>query len=589
MNFTYSPLLLCDFYKCTHAEQYPKGFTRIYSPGTPRMSRLDDISEVVYFGGQGYAKEILIKAFNEYFFNRPEDEVMTEYNHCVGNPLGRGAYGEEKIRNLHRLGYLPIAMYAVPEGTSTKIGVPQSVFVNTHPDFAWLTNTLETSFSSYIWHIQISAEVGKRYRKIVQKYRDLTCDSNIRVASLLGDFSMRGQHCPESAMTSSAAWLLSFRNTATVPAIKWLEDNYNCNTDTDEVGAGAVSFEHSTVTSNFAVDGDEISLIKRALTEIYPKISFSYVSDSYNYDNLVQNIIPECRTEIMNHEGYFAVRGDSGDPIEVMAGKEIHWLISEDDEEKEKLFTDRKYTNRWLEDWCRDNEVEVDHIEYFNYNGKFYQVNIICNWTNERGAWTDNKYYYVEDFSIKWEEIAPSMELLGTVWALWNTFGGTINEKGFKVLDPHIRALYGDSITPQRCEAIYERLMKQGFAINNVILGVGSFSFMCLETLDKDGNPHYNPYTRDTFGYAIKATYGEDKDGKPIMIFKNPKALAWKKSQKGCIIVAPDGQSYTDEHAFDEAHNDDAENLLQLVFKDGKMIKEYTLDEVRKNIYTEGF
>lgn len=585
----YNPLILIDFYKATHAEQYPKGFTRIYSPGTPRMSRLKDIEEVTYFGGQGYCKTILINAFNNYFFNRSEEEVMTEYNHCVGNPLGHGAYGEEKIRNLHRLGYLPIAMYAVPEGTATKIGVPQSVFVNTHPDFAWLTNTLETSFSSYIWHIQISAEVGKRYRKIVQKYRDLTCDESIRVASLLGDFSMRGQHCPESAMTSSAAWLLSFRNTATVPAIKWLEDNYNCNTDTDEVGFGAVSFEHSTVTSNFAVDGDEISLIKRALTEIYPETSFSFVSDSYDYDNLVQNIIPECRAEIMNHKGYFAVRGDSGDPIEVMAGKEIHWLTPYDDDEKAKLFVDSDYTASWFDDWCRDYDVEEDRTEYFNYNGKFYQVDITCEWTNERGAWTDRKYYYVEDFSVEWKEISPSMELLGTVWALWRIFGGTVNEKGFKVLDPHIRALYGDSITPQRCEAIYERLMKQGFAINNVILGVGSFSFMCLETIDKDGNPHYNPYTRDTFGYAIKATYGEDANGDPVMIFKNPKALAWKKSQKGCIWVAPDGQSYTDEHTFAEAHAYGNGNLLQPVFLNGKMLKEFTLNEVRKNMYPEGF
>lgn len=585
----YNPLILIDFYKATHAEQYPEGFTRIYSPGTPRMSRLDDIIEVVYFGGQGYAKTILIDAFNNYFFNRSEEEVMTEYNHCVGNPLGRGAYGEEKIRNLHRLGYLPIAMYAVPEGTATKIGVPQSVFVNTHPGFAWLTNTLETSFSSYIWHIQISAEVGKRYRKIVQKYRDMSCDEGIRTARLLGDFSMRGQHCPESATTSSAAWLLSFVNTATVPAIKWLEENYNCNTDTDEVGYGAVSFEHSTVTSNFAVDGDEISLIKRALTKLYPETSFSFVSDSYDYDNVVMNIIPQCKKEIMNHKGYFAVRGDSGDPIEVMAGKDIHWLTPYDEEEAEKLFADKVFTQYWLHDYCHDEDIEDEVTLYFHFCGSFFEVKVYPQWTNERGAWTDTKYEYIDEYHFEWAEIAPSLSLLGTVWALDQTFGHTINSKGFKVLPDYIRALYGDSITPQRCEAIYKRLMAQGYAINNVILGVGSFSFMCLETIDADGVAHYNPYTRDTFGYAIKATYGEDKDSNPVMIYKNPKALAWKKSQRGCVIVAPDGQSYTDGHTFDEAHADGNGNLLQLVFKDGKMVKEFTLDEVRKNMYPEGF
>ena len=485
----YNPLLMIDFYKATHAEQYPKDMTMIYSPGTPRMSRLSDVDSVVYFGGQAFCKEYLIKTFNENFFFKGEEEVVREYDYVLSHTLGPGTYNSEKIRKLHQLGYLPIAMYAVPEGMSTKIGVPQSVFVNTHPDFAWLTNTLETAFSAYIWHIQISAEVGKRYRKIVDKYHALTCDPEIRVASLLGDFSMRGQHCPESAMKSSAAWLLSFRNTATVPAIMWLEDNYNCRCDKDEVGFGAISTEHSVMCSNYSIDGDEITHVKRLLTEIYPNNNFSMVSDSYDYWNLVDNILPQCKEEILNHNGCISIRGDSGDPVEVVTE---------------------------------------------------------------------------------------------TVFHLWDIFGGTVNSKGYKVLNPHVKAIYGDSITPQRCEAIYKILMEKGFAINNVTLGVGSFSFMCLE---EDGK--FNPYTRDTFGYAIKATYGE-RNGEPVMIMKQPKALAWKKSQRGCVIVALDGQSYTDNWTFNEAHTN-PENLLQLVFFEGEMVRDMTLAEVRANMYPEGF
>ena len=504
----YTPLLMIDFYKATHAEQYPEGMTMIYSPGTPRMSRLSDVNEVVYFGGQAFCKEYLIKAFKEHFFSRSEEDVVHEYNRVLTATLGPGTYSDEKIRKLHRLGYLPIAMYAIPEGMSTKIGVPQSVFVNTHPDFAWLTNTLETAFSSYIWHIQISAEVGKRYRAIVQKYRDMTCDDTVKTSSLLGDFSMRGQHCPESAMRSSAAWLLSFRNTATVPAIMWLEDNYNCDCTKEEVGYGAISTEHSVMCSNFAVDGNEVAQIRRLLTEIYPNSNFSMVSDSYDYWNLVDGILPQLHDEILSHNGTLLIRGDSGDPVEVITQ---------------------------------------------------------------------------------------------TVFRLWEQFGGTVNSKGYKVLDPHIKAIYGDSITPQRCEAIYQILEKKGFAIQNVVLGVGSFSFMCLEemtsteTWDYNGDPSilktfkYSPYTRDTFGYAIKATYGE-RNGEPVMIFKQPKALAWKKSQRGCVIVAPDGQSYTDGWTFEEAHGDYSDkNLLQLMFMNGEMIHDMSLTEVRANMYPEGF
>ncbi len=93
-------------------------------------------------------------------------------------------------------------------------------------------------------------------------------------------------------------------------------------------------------------------------------------------------------------------------------------------------------------------------------------------------------------------------------------------------------------------------LEKNGFAINNVSLGVGSFSMECLETIESDGSKQYNPYTRDTFGIAVKATYAEDADGKPIMIFKNPKTDTghFKKSQRGCcrVVKTGDGYDYVD-------------------------------------------
>lgn len=491
----YNPLLLIDFYKATHSSQYPRGMTRIYSTGTPRMSRLKDVDRVSYFGGQAFCKEYLIDMFNDNFFSRPKDEVMKEYTRIMNHTLGYGACDTDKIGALHDLGYLPIEVLTIPEGRSTAIGVPQTVFVNTHPDFAWLTNTLESMYSAYIWHIQVSVEVGKRYRKICKHYRDLTAENTIPVNSLLGDFSFRGQHCPESGITSSAAWLLSFRNTATVPAIMWLEDNYNADCTVDVVGLGAISTEHSVMCSNAAVDGDEITHIKRLLTEIYPDHNFSMVSDSYDYWNVVDNIVPSCKKEILEHNGTFLVRGDSGDPVEVVTE---------------------------------------------------------------------------------------------TVFHLWKHFGGTINSKGYKVLDPHVKAIYGDSITPQRCEAIYKILKENGFACNNVVLGVGSFSFMCLETIDENDNKNYAPYTRDTFGYAIKATYGE-RNGEPIMIFKQPKGASWKKSQKGCVYVYPSGNGYRDGLTYEEAHCGElgSENLLQPIFRDGKMIKESSLEDIRARMWAE--
>jgi nicotinamide phosphoribosyltransferase len=367
-----------------------------------------------------------------------------------------------------------------------------------------------------------------------------------------------------------------------------MEEFYNCDITQEEVGFGAISTEHSVMCSNFSVDGDEITHIKRLLTEIYPTSSFSMVSDSYDYWNLVTNILPQCKKEIEEHDGYLAIRGDSGDPVEVIAGKKIEWYKPYDDEEAEKLFSDEDFTEDWLIDYAYDSNIKEEEIIYFNFNGKFYEVKVDPQYERERGGWTDNDYYFIETYGFDWKEIEPSAEVMGTVWALDQIFGHTVNEKGYKVLPPYIKAIYGDSITPQRCEEIYKRLAAMGYAINNVSLGVGSFSFMCLETYDDEG-VHYNPYTRDTFGIAIKATYGQ-VNHKPVMIFKNPKELSWKKSQKGCVIVAKDGESYTDEHTLNEAHLIRAEeNLLRPIFSNGEMKVEDTLAQIRNRMYPEGF
>lgn len=498
----YNPLLCLDFYKTVHAEQYPTGLTKMVSYYTPRMSRLADTDKVAMFGLQAFIKEYLIDAFNENFFNRPLNDVLREYSRVLNCTMGTAGIGENRIRQLHALGYLPLQIRAVPEGVRTNVHVPQIEITNTHPKFVWLVNTIETMLSCSMWHTQVSAEVGYRYRQIVDEYAALTCDDSVVRATLLGDFSMRGQESVESATKSSAAFCLSFLNTATVPAILWLEGNYACRCENEPVAYGAISTEHSVMCSNYAIDGDEKTHVLRLLTEVYPHQNFSMVSDSYDYWNLVDNILPEIKQQILEHDGCLAIRGDSGDPVEVVTQ---------------------------------------------------------------------------------------------TVFKLWDIFGGTKNSKGYKVLNPHVKALYGDSITPQRCEAIYEILAEHKFAISNVSLGVGSFSMQCLETIEEDASPDgikqskaYAPYTRDTFGIAVKATYAEDENGKPIMIFKNPKTDSghFKKSQRGCCRVyknyASGDYHYTDGLTWEQAQED---NELQTVFKNGMLLRIYTLDEVRQNLH----
>ena len=149
----YNPLLLLDFYKVTHSTQYPHGLTRIVSYYTPRMSRLNDVDKLTFFGLQGFIKTYLIEGFNRYFFERDKSEVVAEYNRVLTATLGPGSYDSKKIEDLHDLGYLPLAIRAVPEGMRTKIGVPQIEITNTHPHFPWLVNTIETLLSCTMWSI----------------------------------------------------------------------------------------------------------------------------------------------------------------------------------------------------------------------------------------------------------------------------------------------------------------------------------------------------------------------------------------------------------------------------------------------------
>ena len=121
-------------------------------------------------------------------------------------------------------------------------------------------------------------------------------------------------------------------------------------------------------------------------------------------------------------------------------------------------------------------------------------------------------------------------ESKGVIELLWETFGGITNEKGYKELDSHIGAIYGDSITLDRATQICERLKEKGFASTNVVLGIGSFTYQ------------YN--TRDTFGFAMKATYGEVA-GKGREIYKDPITDdGTKKSAKGLIKIIKENEEY---------------------------------------------
>lgn len=163
------------------------------------------------------------------------------------------------------------------------------------------------------------------------------------------------------------------------------------------------------------------------------------------------------------------------------------------------------------------------------------------------------------------EATPGSVQHKGTVEHLWEVFGGTVNSKGYKQLDSHIGVIYGDSITLDRCNEICERLKQKGFASTTPVFGIGSYTYQYV--------------TRDTFGFAMKATHGV-VNGVSVDIYKDPITdNGVKKSAKGLLRVNKDF-SLSQQVTQDEEKT----GLLETVFLDGKLVKETNLNEIRNRV-----
>ncbi len=478
-----NPFLLTDYYKVGHVFQYPDKTELVYSNLTPRNSRLKDINEMVFFGLQYFTKEYLISYFNENFFDQPLDAVMQNYKRRIATSIG-ALPTYEHLEKLHRLGYLPIEIKALPEGSKVPMKVPCITLVNTLPEFYWLTNFLETLLSAIVWQPCTSATIAHAYRKLLDKYAAETGVPADFVQWQGHDFSFRGMSSLETAMLSGMGHLLSFTGTDTIPAIDGLEQYYNANAEKELIGGSVAATEHSVMCSG-SKDG-ELETFKRLITKVYPAGIVSIVSDTWDLWKVCTEYLPALKADILNRDGKVVIRPDSGDPVKIICG---------------------------------------------NPDGK------------------------------------TIAEQKGVVELLWDVFGGTITAQGYKLLDPHIGAIYGDSINLERAAQICDGLKAKGFA-TQVVFGIGSYTYQ------------YN--TRDTFGTAMKATYVV-VDGEGREIFKSPITDdGTKKSATGLLNVQKENNHFVlyDKVSWEE----EARSELKTVFKDGKIVKDFTLAEIRATL-----
>lgn len=882
----YPAMLLCDFYKLSHRVQYPKGTEKLYDVLAPRNNKYLPIADkAVVFNILGFTKKYLIEYFNTHFFGRDKEEVVIEYSRYIKHTLGDKNPETHHIKKLHDLGYLPIKLKALKEGTRVSMNTPVLTIESTHPDFFWLASFPETLMTSEIWQAMTNATIAYEYRKILDGYAMKTVGHTDDVDYQLHDFSLRGIASLEAGATSGAAHLLTHKGTDNIPSIAYLEKWYNANIEEEVVGVSIPATEHSVAVANTDADGDrdEYYAFKRFITEVYPEGFVSIVSDSFDFWKVVEETLPRLKEDIMNRDGKTIIRPDCYDEKtkiltdsgwkyfkELKEGDKVaqvldngsyefvkplkyikqkykgemyhfkdhlgkvdmlvtpnHRMILNQTNNKTKKINERvilaeKMTKKgnWLQtmsrsatavrglkkltpierlkiafqadgsyitggtgirfsfskerkmnrlvklckeanvefvrydladgcfeyhlkidgkdfqknfdwvntsnlevDWCKDfieevsywdatrrtesrfkvdsttksvvekielialsagygalgavaednreehfsdvytlhimknNKIggqswtkklvdyegmvycvqvpsgrvlvkrnrctlvcgnsgdpadvlcgkeieEINKCEYvktledakdvmkdilldrvkedtphgeygesypydvFKFDGKHYFIELDIFWNRY-----DKQYYYVDNATIsKFEEYIPSAEDLGLVESLYNLFGGEVNELGYKVLDSHIGAIYGDSITIERTKEICRRLEKKGFSSTNVVLGVGAYS--------------YQLNSRDSLGFAMKATYAVI-NGEERMLFKDPKTDQGKRSHRGLVaVIEKDGEiQYVDglnQKEYDSKYA--GIDMLEVVFENGKLLRDESLFEIRERL-----
>lgn len=572
--FLNNPAFNTDSYKLSHKQMEPDGTETIYANLTPRFNKYFKLKypnsddKVVNFGLQYFLIKELIDAWSKYFFQQPLEQVMQQLELIFFPYIGMDKSKLSHFEALHKLGYLPLRIKALPEGTVLPLNIPLITIENTHKSFSFLTNYVESVLSLYIHKPITVATIAREFSKLTDYWFDKTVVDHTFKKFTIHDFSLRGHDSVDAARICGAAALLYSNGTDNVPGYVTARTIYGGD---DQVAFSVAASEHSVTTlginfyKDLVLEGEvaglveilsqkmfelnlqdefeqakgELITIYRLLTERFPTGLLSYVADSYDYWRVITIILPILKDVIMRREGKLVIRPDSGDPVEMVCGLGKVTIIDTNQ---------NKYRGV--------DPFRVLVKEHSNTGSSLFYL------TNQ------NKYYLVQnlhdEFIIK--EVSEE-EAKGSIEILSEIFGYTTNDKGYKELPPQIGLIYGDGITYQRSSNIFENLALKAFASSNIVLGVGSYTFAAS-------------MSRDDLGIAVKAT-NAIVNAFEIPIYKDPKTDdGSKKSARGWLKV-----DYNDNGKitlFTNVTREEAEDgLLQVVFENSKLYNLSTFNKVK--------
>lgn len=533
-----NPLFLTDGYKPSHREQYPSGTKMIYSNETPRSNKFSPwANEVVVFGIQSAIRHMEY-LFRVNFFKQPKsiaiEWISDEFNVYYGKE-----FNVEPFEKLWSLGYLPLLIKTLPEGTSCPIGVPfmtiRNTFEDDHEEFFWLTNYLETVLSMWTWKAIDSATIALDYRLALERGVAKT-NPGFDVSFHAHDFSMRGMRGEWDITQSGMGFLTSLKGTDSIPAIIGARIYYNAE---GMVGATVPATEHSVMSAGTA-DVNELETFRRLLLD-NPTGIISIVTDTYDFFKALREYGTELKELIMSREGTVVFRPDSGNPADILCGVEI----------------------KSISDISNGTAMHVNAKigTHFKYQDKIYRLD-----KNKDGVRLGIDLCIQEKMVT---DVTNESYVKGAVEILDEIFGHTVSETGYKILDSHVGLIYGDAITREKRDEIISRLEAKGYATTASVLGVGSYSL--------------GMRTRDNFGMAVKATAMVNSEGKLIPLFKDPVTdSGTKKSARGLLCVTGNSGEYKLQQ--DCTWEEENSGALTTIFKNGLFYNESTFTQIRERV-----
>lgn len=293
-----------DAYKLTHHLQYPSNLTKLYSYGESRVG--SKYPYVSFFGLQMILKDHFLQKVDNQMIEEAEEEAYMTFG--TKDYFNKSVW--EKVRDL---GYLPIKIKAVPEGS--KVGINNALFTleSTEPWFAKTMNALEGTLMHVWYPTTISTRAMYIKEGITPAFNKSSDIGEFVLPVAVNDFGYRGATCHEAASRGGAAFLNHFVGSDNLPASRALKEYYGYKGRLKSVWAT----EHSVATSFGLSFDNEMEYLRHQLYNSSDESIISVVIDSKNPDDFIKNVVgsEEMMELIKRKSGRVVFRPDTGKPL----------------------------------------------------------------------------------------------------------------------------------------------------------------------------------------------------------------------------------------------------------------------------------